>query len=160
MKKIMLIIVMLISLSCKKQGGVIIDTEVYLHYKNANGDNLLNANTPASIQANDLSVYELIKGVKTSRFDANMDNPKGFSVYASPDKGNILRFSFSYQPDARVNNKVMMFIRYKDGSEDKFTGEFNDSNESSVIVKKIWVNDVLRWERQQGGSPGMIELIK
>lgn len=160
MKKIGLLITVMFLLSCKKNEALIIDTGVYLWYKNANGVNLLNAAIPGAINTAEIDVFVLKNGVKTQILNGNMNNPENFSLSVSSDKGNLLGFSFWYESSARVDNKVIMFIRYKDGSEDKLTGEFNDISESNIIIKKVSVNDVLRWEREPGGASGVIELIK
>lgn len=160
MKNVGLLIVFILLLGCKKEKSPFIDTVVYLRYNNANGDNLLNATIPGAINTADIDVYVLKNGIKTRVFNGLMDSPENFSLSTSIEQGNLLSFSFFYEPGARIDNKVVMFIKYKDDSEDKLTGEFNSEKESNIIIKKVFVNDVLKWERAPSGPNGIIELIK
>jgi len=39
-----------------------------------------------------------------------------------------------------------MYMQYPDGTEDKFTGQFNVDRYPSIYITKFWVNDVLKWD--------------
>lgn len=163
MKKLLYLIILSLFISCKKEDSknILFSTGTYFWYKNANGNNLLNSNLPNSINSSDIDVFVLRNGTKVRLFNSQMQNPENFKVTVSEDKGNLLYFYLDTETDSFTDNKVTMFIRYKDGSEDQITGEFSKKSKNDFALSKYWVNDNLKWEVNMGGiSPSIIELIK
>jgi hypothetical protein len=114
---------------------------------------------PNAINSNDLDIYLMKNGVKSLVYHPLMDLKEGFRV-ESTSQGNLMTLYFDTAPEAKTQNKVVMFIRYKDGSEDKLTGEFNANQSSAVYLVNVWVNDVLKWTSSPGNGSALVEIIK
>ena len=129
--------------------------------KNVNGVDLLDPSLTNGIKAGDIDIFVLENGIKKQVFYGMMDMPERFTIYRSQPYGYILRLDYDFRKETFVDNKVTQFIRYKDGSEDKITGEFS-VNAEAYNVTKTWVNDVLKWslENDPDYIDGPILIVK
>ena len=142
MKKILILLALLPFLSgcvpcCKN-----ISAHLFLKYQNINGDDLLDPRTPNALKAEDIEVYVLRNGVRVRLFDARMDAPANFKIYGSSTEKYHMMFYFDIAEESFANKRITMFLTYKDGSEDKLIGEFNNDDGPSITLRAVWINNI------------------
>ncbi|GAB1463978.1 hypothetical protein [Pedobacter sp.] len=159
MKKIIFTMYLgLLMLGCKKEKvmeNTVISAAMDVSFVNCSGENLLNPKTGNYLTANDIETFVIRGGVKTRVFYPNLESPKMFWIGTDGTGGPyILTLYFDLDKDSFQDNKVVMFLKYKDGGEDKFTAEFNsDRSDNYKVAKKIWHNDVQIWETKDATIP-------
>ena len=151
-------------ISCEKQTMLcctVIDTAIDIVYKNTAGEDLLNPDTEGHLGgAMDIRTYSLKNGAKTGGFYGNLGRPAHYHINWSEEGSiHILRLHFDTYPENFDGNQTTMFIRYKDGSEDKFVGEFNENRRNNTLLQRVWLNDELVWDINSGNYQH-IEVIK
>ena len=158
MKKLIALFILGFSLvSCEKNiEGVLIDANVDLAFRNANGADLLNPSAPNAIKDDDLDVFVLKNGIKNRFYQANLDAPKSFKIFKEGDSPYVMRFYFDVLEENFNGNQVTQYLRYKDGAEDVIVAEFNSNRKQNKVIQKVWINGVLRWSSADGNSPVVI----
>lgn len=149
-------------ISCKKSelNGVAMAGLVTIEYKNNHGANLLDPLTTNAIKAEDIDIFVMRNGVKTRILYNNLRDPENFNIHSTVERGNVMDLYFDMHNESFNNNIITMFIRYKDGSEDKITGEFNVDWSPSKFIKKVWINDILSWESVNNLTNAHVTIIK
>ncbi|MEJ5994362.1 hypothetical protein WG904_08030 [Pedobacter sp. Du54] len=143
MKRILILLaVLLFFASCDRKCCTNYSVDVTLKYQNSNGEDLLDPRTSNALKAEDIDVYAVRNGVRVRLYNGMMDAPKNFKIYGSSTEKYFMKFYFDIQQESFTNKKVTMFITYKDGSEDKLVGEFNDDDGSNIILQNVWLNGV------------------
>lgn len=143
MKKIILLFsAFLLVTGCGRKCCTNYGVHTFLKYQNSNGDDLLNPTTPNALNEKDIEVYVLRKGVRVRLFNAMLDAQKNFKIRGSAIEKYYMQFYFDIAKESFVNKKVTMFIKYKDDSEDKLVGEFNEDDGSNIMLQRVWVNDI------------------
>ena len=113
-----------------------------IKYTNQNGDDLLDPSKPGALLADDIDVFLLKKGERI-RLSGQVENMPGtFKILPSGASGSYLRFFYPNDPDAAEKEKVTIYLRYKNYSEDKLVGEFNSTIGPNIILQRIWINDI------------------
>lgn len=166
MKNIILILFVAFLFSCKREEGgspSSRDTGVFITYKNANNQDLLDPNTLNAIKAEDIDIFLLHNdGQKKQILDGNKDMQEGFKIVHSTN-GNYMLLGMDPQVDAyNSQNKATFYIKYKDGTEDTLVGEYNADRNKYIRLLKVWVNGVLKYELGPSNTKptSMIEIIK
>jgi len=154
MKKLIALFILGFTLvSCEKNiGGVLIDTNVDLTFRDANGADLLNPLASNAIKDDGLEVFVLKNGIKTRYYQANLDAPKSFKIFKEGDASYVMRFYFDILEENFNGNTVTQYLRYKDGSEDMLVAEFNSNRKRNKVIQKVWINGVLRWSAGDGSA--------
>ena len=154
MKKLIALFILGFTLiSCEKNiGGVMIDANVDLAFRDAKGADLLNPLASNAIKDGDLEVFVLKNGIKTRYYQANLDAPKSFKIFKEGDSPYVMRFYFDVLEENFNGSQVTQYLRYKDGSEDILVAEFNSNRKSNKIIQKVWINGVLRWSAGDGNA--------
>lgn len=144
MKEIkLLLLCCVVMLSCKKDYGLSTrDVSFILKYKDVNNADLLNPSLNNNYMQNDMYMYQLTNTGEKRR----MDYPKLLIWGGNQAAGYLLNVVFDPMTDCWNNNKATMYLRYKDGTEDTFIGEFRrEGNGAIVILNKLWINGQLVW---------------
>ena len=115
---------------------------LYLKYQNSNGDDLLDPKTANALNEQDIEVYVLRKGVRVRLYNAMMDAQKNFKIRGSSAEKYHMVLYFDIAKESFVKKKVTMFITYKDRSEDKIVGEFNEDDGTNILLQSVWINDL------------------
>lgn len=91
----------------------------------------------------------------------NYDMLENFEILNSPDIGNYLYLHFHLAAYAIKDNKTIIFLRYKDGTEDTLIGEFNSNRNEIIQLQKVWLNNQMVWHLDAQQVPsGNIIIIK
>jgi hypothetical protein len=159
MKKIVWIFALISFISCKKEGVSTVNNGTEIWFKNAAGVNLLNSTEINAIRSADIDIFLLQNGAKVRVNRPMMDLNESFRITPT-SQGDLMTLYFDIMPESMQQNRVTMFIRYQDGSEDKLMGEFNSDRSSAVYLEKVWVNDVLKWSPSPGKGSALVEIIK
>lgn len=142
----MFVFYILLSSCERKIGGPVPDTMINISYRDQKGLDLLNSANAAHISAADIDVYLLTPQNERRRlFRGNLDMPEMFRIDKEAN-GNYMLTIF-FEPDIDCINKneiATMYLTYKNGTEDKFMGQFNRT-EFPRRLEKLWVNDKLVW---------------
>lgn len=145
MKRILFLFALILVFNgCSRKCCSNYSTNIFLKYQNSSGEDLLDPRTLNALKAEDIEVYVLRKGVRVRLFDASKDAQKSFKIYGSSTEKYFMVFYFDIADQSFVKKKVTMFITYKDGSEDKLVGEFNDNDGSNIILQAVWINDIAK----------------
>jgi hypothetical protein len=137
-------------ISCKKPGpgSIVIDADFTVLYKDTNGIDILNPAVSGAIKAEDIDVYVLKNGVKTQVNYANLDYPEMFSIKKSAQNFYYMLVYFDVRVENFNGNRITQFVRYKDGTEDEFIGEFNTNRRTNTLLQRVWVNGVFKNGRE------------
>lgn len=119
-----------------------ISATIFLKYQNSNGDDLLDPRTANALKEEDIDVYVLRKGIRVRLYNEMMDAKKNFNIRGSSSEKYYMQFYFDIAGESFAKKKVTMFITYKDGSEDKLVGEFNDNDGPNIALQIVWINDI------------------
>lgn len=143
MKKIIILgLVLFLFAGCRKMCCTNYYTHIFLKYQNSNGDDLLDSRTQNAIKEQDIEVYVLRKGERVRLFNAMLDAKKNVKIYGSSTEKYVMQFYFDSTKESFVGKQVTMFIKYKDGSDDKLVGEFNDNEGANILLQRVWINNV------------------
>ena len=148
MKKVLVMFVFYILLSSceRKIGGPVPDTMINISYRDQKGLDLLNSANAAHISAADIDVYLLTPQNERRRlFRGNLDMPEMFRIDKEAHDNYMLTIFFEPDIDCINKNEIAtMYLTYKNGTEDKFMGQFNRTKFPRRL-EKLWVNDKLVW---------------
>ena len=138
MKKILflfLLIPLLVVTGCKKKEKSFVDsTGVEITYKNAKGQDLLNASTPNHFSADNLHLYNVVNGVKKEVNYPNYDIPHNFVIVL-----NHSTHVYFLRVFLEVDTTLLQLNGY---ITDTIAAEFT-KNINATIVTKVWYNGVL-----------------
>ena len=140
---------MLLLTGCDNKCCTIYSTDIILKFQNSNGENLLDPSTSNALKKEDIEVYVLKKGARILLFDNGIHAPKNFEIYGSSTQSYYLKFYFNIAEEYFTEKKVTMFLKYKDGSEDKLVGEFNNNKGTNIMLQNVWINDIAMGSRSQ-----------
>jgi len=145
MKKIIILCAALLLLlnGCGGKCCTAVSTAIFLKYQNKSGEDLLDPRTPNALKEDDVELYVVKDGMRVLLLDNRKASPKNFHIYGSSTEKYYMQLGFDISKGSLVKKKVTMFISYKDGSEDKFVGEFNVDN-GNTLLQNVWINDVER----------------
>ena len=157
--KVMMVFIMALGVmfaSCQKEEGeVIVDTDLELMFKDAKGNDLLNANTPNAFSHDKIDLYYLINGEKERAFEGHLDHPKKFFVYQAGNQHIMRLFPSLHEKDTQTQT----FIKLNETDTDTITCTIRKwgKNNQSVAVTKVWYNNKLVWD---GTGGRYIEVVK
>ncbi len=156
MKRVVIVFaLMLLLIGCGRKCCTYYSVDIGLKYQDSNGGDLLDPRTTDALKEEDIEVYVVKKGIRVRLYNAMMDAPKNFKIYGSSTEKYFMKFYFNIEKESFVNNKVTMFITYKDRSEDKLVGEFNEDDGTNIVLQNVWINDIAK-----GHSKGAIVINK
>ncbi len=155
MKYLFFILTVMIFASCNLDDNeqVIIDTDINISVKDVDGNDLLNTNSPNSLNQNEFKIFYEIDGEQIEINDENLDYSKGFFVYQHESEFRIRIFP-------NTNKGVsypITYIKWREMDIDTLKCEI-DRNRSSEICKKVWFNDELVWQTYD--TERFFEIIK
>jgi hypothetical protein len=132
-------------ISCKKPCGCTnISVDFTLSYQNSTGADLLNPASANAIKAEDIDAFILKNGVKTRLYQGNLDAPKFFKISKDNNETNYrMIVYFETNPEDFNGDRITQYIKYKDGTEDEFVGEFYHKGNNTSLLK-LWINGVLQ----------------
>jgi len=141
MKKILflfLLIPMLMITGCKKKDKSFNDsTGIEITYKNAKGQDLLNATTPNYFSADNIHLYNVVNGVKKEVNYPNYDIPHNFVVVLNHST-HVYFLRVFLETDTTL-------LQLNRNITDTITAEFT-RNINATIVTKVLYNEKLEWD--------------
>ena len=166
---IVLLLLATIALSCKKEDdspkeptggikGMVVSLDFRIKYTDIQGQDLLNPNTPNALRYHSLVIYDIANdGQRVNKYSLKNyvylnDNP------GQPD-GYILRMTFEKGILNKETKRMVRLIKYSDGTEDKFEGEFKITS-SQFILEKLWVNGQLHASTRDAVNQNVVQLVK
>ncbi len=166
MKTLFLILTFFSFMSCSNDDSPInpnfnLEDQVYLSYKNANGENLLDPSTENAFNVEDMKLFYQIDN---ELVEVNSNNfPRGGVELTVPNQYNSLtvftNFSKNNLIEQRSEYNIVENIAYLQLTENDTDTirTYSKSNQNYFLVSKVWYNDELVWERETGG---VIEIMK
>ncbi len=137
----------------KRGSEEIIDTVFNISVKDAEENDWLNTNISNSLNQNEFKILYEINGEQIEVNDENLDYPKGFFVYQHE---NELRIRVFPNTDKSTSYPIT-YIKWSEMDTDTLKCKI-DRNGSSVICKKVWLNNKLVW--QSYDTERFFEIIK
>lgn len=125
----------------------VIDTTVYIQYRDGNGADWLRAN---SVTTDKLENYAVCDGKKTRVFQGNLDAPKFLRIYQEPNAPFSTLQVYPNDCGSGVTESVTL-LEFPDHSLDTLRCRF-DHKGGSTVCTDVRYNGQLRWSSQQGGA--------
>jgi hypothetical protein len=156
MKKIILISVIILTISCSKkideeQNGVVVSVDVDFHILNQNGDDLLNPATAGYLHVENMKLYYLINGERIEVYDTLMQYPRniGLNTESTPYSLGIGTYEGEYglisEVDGVKTGIAIALLEFSEGITDTIKTEW-ESKETKCryfVNRKVWYNGEL-----------------
>lgn len=120
---------------------------VAFSFLDENGNDLLDLENPEAWGEDNITIYNLIDGEKKSRFNVNMDKPKGFSIlYHEEEDMFFMSLNLSEQID---DGYTTTFIEFPNGETD--TLKIKAEQKSNLVTRagKFWYNEKLLFDEEE-----------
>ena len=130
-----------------------ISTDVNMTVRGSDGADRLNPDNQGAFRAEDIDLFYLINGETKRFFRGNLDNPKNFFI----DTTRTPHVITIIPNDAETEPYPVTYIQWNDDDTDTLRCAFHRT-ENSVVCTKVWYNDELKWETNQGGR--VFEIVK
>jgi hypothetical protein len=142
--KIFPMLLIILCLSCKKYGYVVISADVGIKVLNAQGQDLLNS--PVIYDKNNI-VVTLFKNGQAQQFNGSTD--KGFLLGKDASGLKILKVFLTLPNPVTKERSTVTLIQFGTAKPDTIRAEFEINGESTVCTK-AWFNGVLKVKRTPG----------
>lgn len=130
--------------SCDKTGpGKYISNNVYITVLNQEGADLLNPNSPSSINVDQIKVYYELDGVKTEINRGNLDSPKMFTLREPSDYSDNYRIFLFMNSEDDSEEVTTTYFEWSSDRTDIFKSQVGSSSSGSKYAMKTWFNDEL-----------------
>ncbi|MEM0519314.1 hypothetical protein [Aequorivita flava] len=146
MKAVFLVLYMAILIGCSKKDDTgeqfVFDLAVNLSIKNEAGDDMLDPNNPNSYKLNDIKTYHLIDGEEVWAIADNVisQNNEGAFIFTT-----FVNYEGNYE-------YPITYIDWDETDRDTIKAEIYRT-ERQIRVIKIWYNEELKWDVENGGGP-------
>lgn len=165
MKTVIFLITILSISSCRPnrepiKEAVSIDAYVDLTIKNNAGQDLLDPNTPNTLNTNNIKLYNVVNGQAIEVYHGNYTYPKNYLIYNYKDVKAIR--VFVNHTDAE--ELPTTYIKWNDNNTDTIKCHFSrgSGNDGSFILcDKVWYNSNIVFPKPENKDIGrFISLIK
>ena len=166
MRKIYILFVVILCISCNNNDGpeniqgVVLAENVDVYLKNSAGENILGTD---KYPENSISIKYLIRGKEFgygyNTTGAILDNPRGFFVekLSEQETGKGMRIFLNADSSEEY---PITYLRWNETETDILKAKYRRSN-GSVILEKLWLNDVLvLGDEKQGQTTRYITIVK
>lgn len=123
-------------------GKIIYSTGVNISVKNATGEDLLDPQIPVSFKEEMIKTYYLVNG------EERLADTEEF-IYEDAQGIYRLRVFLNYEG---TDEFPITYIDWHETDRDTIKSEFYKTD-TKVIVTKIWFNNELKWNHENGGDP-------
>ncbi len=146
-------ILIFFAVSCKKSknNSVVIDAVVDIQFVNEQNENLIGQ--VETVDFNNLKIYYLINGKSELFSKGNLEHPKGYMIFKDKNGKKIVRLFLNTQGRAPIT-----LIQFNKADTDTVKCEFY-KKDGSIICKKVWYNNALKWEVNGNSSKNREILI-
>jgi len=164
---LLLSIIILISISCNSDdpnnSGTVIDANIDIYLKDANGTDLLSPDNPESLDTDLFRVYYVIDGQEQLVSDPNLDFRDGYGIF--PPEGNrdsyYMRLFLNIESPEDTTTTI---LKYDGSITGTFLSEINNGNgriPNSTVVTKVWYNGMVAFDTGlQDGSERLLTIIR
>lgn len=159
MKKLFLVLLLILSNSCVKPGCcTFISTHFNFYVVDEQGNDLLDPESTSPINLQTIKVYYLLNGTKTEINRGNLDAPRMYSV--SPPEGNRNKYNITlFLNDEDPANITTTYFEWDKDTTDVFKAEVSRKKNNSIVTK-VWLNDILVWDKSTADGKPLYELVK
>ena len=146
MKKFVLFTLILLIMSCKKEGvknvGFVLDASVDMKLINNQGVDLLNSNIDNTYNTSDIRLYYLQGGqVKQYNGGSNQDYPKGYFIFLDSENYNNIRIFLNHDDNEEY---PITYIKWNELDTDTIKTHYKRS-QTIIALDSIWYNGMLHW---------------
>jgi hypothetical protein len=145
MKKILIVLAVFALFACNKSNDMEEQFNLYAGLEfsviNSQNEDLLDTATANHIKASDIKLFYQINGEMKEVFDANMQNPRNFTIFKHE---NEYRIGVSLN-HTETSDRPVTYIQWNENDTDTIEVIFNRTS-NAVIQNKIWLNGNLIWE--------------
>ncbi|WP_456376551.1 hypothetical protein [Lutibacter sp.] len=163
MRAILIILTTIILFGCTKDNTNMnsynLENQIYLSFKNANGQNLLDNSTENSYNIEAMKLFYLVNdepvevtienGFNMGSIELTSD--KLLKVFTNPSSSNIVEETSEYNVAENI-----AYLQLSSTDTDTIKTHSRTS-QNYFLVSKVWYNNELVWERDNGG---IIEITK
>lgn len=163
MRTLLIILAITTLFGCKEEdenmNGFNLANQIYISYKNVDGQNLLDNLTEGSFSIANMKLFYLVNdkpievtienGYNMGSIELTSDNI--LEVFTNPSSSNIIEETSDYNV---VENIAYLELSETDTDTIK---THSKTSQNYFLVSKVWYNDELVWEGETGG---VIEITK
>lgn len=141
------------------QNAVYLENQIYINYKNSNGDNLLNSASQGAYNVENMKLFYLIDDEPVEALIVDPYNSGGIELTPNNELVIFTNVSMSKIVEETEEYKIVENTAYLQLSEtDTDTiRTYSQKGYNYYRTNKIWYNNKLVWERETGG---IIEIVK
>lgn len=114
--------------------------------KNGGGIDLLNQNSPNTLNTNDIKLYYLINDVSEEVYNPNLDLPRNYMIYEHSDGFYRIKIFPNY---AQSEEFPTTYIEWGENDTDTIKCQFKYTN-NSIALTKVWFNEILELDTESG----------
>jgi len=141
MKNLIILLSILFLSSCssddEKKNAFNYANQFQMTVKNSEGIDLLNPNSPNTLNTNNIKLYYLKNGVSEEVYNPSADFPRNYMIYLHPD--GFYRIELTPN-DAASEEFPISYIKWNETDTDTIKCKINYS-ENAIILEKVWFNE-------------------
>ncbi len=150
---------MILASSCIKPGCCkIISSHFDFYVVDKDGNDLLDPESTTSINLQAAKVYYLLNEKKTEIYRGNLDAPRMYLVFPPEGEQNkySMRIFLNIEDSASITTT---YLEWNEARTDIFTAEVL-RKKNNTTVAKVWLNDILVWDRSTAAGKPLYKLVK
>ncbi len=143
MKKFILLLSVIFLSSCRSGGDICCfnySTSFDIIVKNSEGEDLLNPDTPNSLNTDKIKLFYLKNGVKEEVYYPNLDAPRHYSINLYEDNW----YKIHILPNGLQSELLpVTYIEWNENDTDTIMCKI-EHLDNAVLLKKLWYNNELK----------------
>ncbi len=155
MKYLLLGLIILFS-ACRKAPWEVFVVDFDLLVENSQGENLLVATTPGSIDWTDLKLFNLIDNTSVEVYNGNLTCPRNICFADEPGHQRLTIFPNSQG----TSEHTITFLQWNDQDTDTIMCHIIRKNDNAYkVLDKIWFNGVLMYPDSALGGDRVFKVV-
>lgn len=150
-----MVVVFVVIAGCSDDNHTVMDVQIDVLMRSADGADLLNPATPGYYDASDITLYYVKNGIPEVYFEGNLERPHGFYIKQDDVSG---KYILDIVPNYSDNEERVTLLEIKGVRTDTIKTTIMPNRKNNVTVGKVWLNDDLVWVNESL-TPRQIELI-
>ncbi len=143
MKKFILLLSVIFLSSCRSGGDICCfnySTFFEIIVKNSEGEDLLNPDTPNSLNTDKIKLFYLKNGVKEEVYRPTADHPRNYLIFLDTDNQYRMRV---FPNDLKSELLPVTYIEWNGNDTDTIMCKIEHSD-NAVLLEKLWYNNELK----------------
>ncbi|MBS7256323.1 hypothetical protein [Flavobacterium branchiicola] len=162
MKKILILLAVTLLYACDKNDkdisyNAILGSNVDFSISNAQGEDLLDPETPNHIKESEVKLFYLINGVKKEVYNGFLTHPRNFSIHKNENEKEYHIVIFLNDIDK--SDKTTTYIQWNEKETDTIETTFF-REKGFIFTKDVWLNGELVFTSSFPNNTPYVKLIR